>query len=87
MQAKCDIEALKAEWVSLEAMLADLESAQDSSWSWQSLRGPRPPNDYSAANRKNQIDTQGQCGSLALEFNQIGPAELSSFFGPTGCPR
>ena len=29
MQAKRDIEALKAEWVSLEAMLADLESRQD----------------------------------------------------------
>jgi hypothetical protein len=28
MQAKCDIEALKAEWVSLEAMLSDLESGK-----------------------------------------------------------
>ena len=28
MQAKSDIEALKAEWVSLEAMLADLKSGK-----------------------------------------------------------
>ena len=28
MQAKRDIKALKAEWVSLEAMLADLESGK-----------------------------------------------------------